>query len=126
MPAICCDTLLEGPPIQKELIQGVRDLHYWIFKIEFMCSLLFLGILSKGRVGHKTEKQHGGNALIIPPQKMTGGTDDESKKLLNLSDCIDFCQVLKFAKRPKGKQGTTDPGYLVHILSKSFSYNSSK
>ena len=31
LPAICCDTLLEGPPIQKELIQGVRFPQCWIF-----------------------------------------------------------------------------------------------
>merc|ERR1712130_631167 len=48
LPVICCDTLLEGPPIQKELIQG----------------------------------------------KMTGGTDDESKNLLNLSDCNTVYRLL--------------------------------
>ena len=30
---------------------------------------------------------------------MTGGGDEEPEGLLNLTECIDFCQVLTFAER---------------------------
>ena len=52
LPAICCDTLLEGPPIQQEFIQGVRYASCWMFS---HLSLLLLGLLSK--VQRKSENK---------------------------------------------------------------------
>ena len=38
---------------------------------------------------------------LVPSQAMTGGVDENAKELLNLSDCMDFCQVPTFQKREK-------------------------
>ena len=74
--------------------------------------------------------RHGWNICAVtfctycpPPQKMIGGTDEEYKGLLNLSDCIDFCQVPISDQRQKMKVCKLSAKYLTSLLKFSFIYS---
>ena len=58
--------------------------------------------------------------LIIVPQKMTGGTDVDYKGLLNLSDCIDFCQVSTSDQRQKIRICKLSAKHLTSVFKLSF------
>ena len=52
IPVLCCDTLLEGPPIMRELIQGVRVQAHLSRKHSWLCCMLgaFICHQQRGRV----------------------------------------------------------------------------
>ena len=45
---------------------------------------------------------------LLLSQVMTGGVDEDAKELLNLSDCMEYCQVTTSAKRKKPHKRITD------------------
>ena len=59
IPALCCDTLLEGPPIMRELIQGVRVQTHLSRKRSWLCCMLgaFICHQQRGRVWENKEKR---------------------------------------------------------------------